>query len=170
MNFIYFIKWIKLIIPKFQKGHIFCFQSIFLFSKQNSYFLYCCCCSFAKSSPTLCDPVDYSMPGFSVLCLPWVCLNSCLLSQWCYATISSSVTVFTPSLNLSQHQGLLFSVRGFYIISAFFTSSLFSASMTLSTELKRFWTPTFTLLNRSWELSIYSPMIHLPRGKNIERY
>ena len=30
-----------------------------------------CCCSVAKSCPTLCDPMDHSMPGFPVLhCLP----------------------------------------------------------------------------------------------------
>ena len=28
---------------------------------------YCCCCSVAKSCPTLCDPKDYSTPGFPVL-------------------------------------------------------------------------------------------------------
>ena len=27
---------------------------------------FCCCCSFAKSCPTLCDPVDCSRPGFPV--------------------------------------------------------------------------------------------------------
>ena len=27
----------------------------------------CFCCSVAKSCPTLCDPMDWSMPGFSVL-------------------------------------------------------------------------------------------------------
>ena len=28
---------------------------------------HCCCCSVAKSCPTLCNPVDCSMPGFPVL-------------------------------------------------------------------------------------------------------
>ena len=28
---------------------------------------FCCCCSFAKLSPTLCDPMDCSMPSSSVL-------------------------------------------------------------------------------------------------------
>ena len=26
----------------------------------------CCCCLVAKSCPTLCDPTDYTLPGFSV--------------------------------------------------------------------------------------------------------
>ena len=28
---------------------------------------HCCCCSVTKSCPTLCDPMDCSMPGFPVL-------------------------------------------------------------------------------------------------------
>ena len=32
---------------------------------------FCCCCPVAKSGPTLCNPMDCSTPGFSVLhCLP----------------------------------------------------------------------------------------------------
>ena len=34
-----------------------------------------------------------------------VCSNSCPLSQWCQATISSSVAPSPPALNLAQHQG-----------------------------------------------------------------
>ena len=37
---------------------------------------------------------------------PWVCSNTCSLSQWCHPTISFSVTPFSSFLNLSQHQGL----------------------------------------------------------------
>ena len=37
---------------------------------------------------------------------PRACSNSCPLSQWCHPTISSSVVPFSPTFNLSQHQGL----------------------------------------------------------------
>ena len=37
---------------------------------------------------------------------PRVYTNSCPLSRWCHATISSSVVPSPPSFNLSQHQGL----------------------------------------------------------------
>ena len=37
---------------------------------------------------------------------PRVYSNSCLLSRWCYPTISSSVVPFPPAFNLSHHQGL----------------------------------------------------------------
>ena len=54
-----------------------------------------CCCSVAKSCPTLCNPMDCSAPGFPVQLSPWVCWNSCSLSWWCYLTISSSATPFS---------------------------------------------------------------------------
>ena len=44
----------------------------------------CCCCSVTKSCLTLCDPMDCSTPGYSVLHYLSVCLNSCPLSLWCY--------------------------------------------------------------------------------------
>ena len=37
---------------------------------------------------------------------PRVCSNYCLLNQWCYLIISSSVTPSPFAFNLSQHQGL----------------------------------------------------------------
>ena len=44
----------------------------------------------------LCNPIDYSVPGPSVLHhSPGVCSNSCPLSQWCYLTISSSAAPFS---------------------------------------------------------------------------
>ena len=61
-----------------------------------------CCCSVAKSCPTLCNPMDCSTPGFPVLHF-WVSLNSCPLSQGC---ISSSVPPSPLAFSLSQHQGL----------------------------------------------------------------
>ena len=40
-------------------------------------FLYLCCCSFAKSYPTLCNPMNGSTPAFTALQLsPGVCSNS----------------------------------------------------------------------------------------------
>ena len=47
---------------------------------------------------------------------PGACSNSCLLSQWCHPTISSSVTPPSPpAFNLSQHQS-------FFPMSQLFTS------------------------------------------------
>ena len=55
-----------------------------------------CCCSAAKSGPALCNPMDYSRPGFPVLhYLPGFLSDSSPLSQWCYLTILSSGTFFS---------------------------------------------------------------------------
>ena len=37
---------------------------------------------------------------------PRACSNSCPLSWWCHPSISSSIALSPPALNLSQHQGL----------------------------------------------------------------
>ena len=55
-----------------------------------------CCCSVAKSCPTICDPMDCNTPGSPVLhCLLEFVQNSYQLNQWCYLTISSSVAPFS---------------------------------------------------------------------------
>ena len=65
------------------------------------------CCLVANSCPALCNPMDFSTPGFPVLHYLPVCATSCPLSQWCYPTISSSAACFSfSSFSLSQHQGL----------------------------------------------------------------
>ena len=55
-----------------------------------------CCCSVAQSGPTLCDPMDGSMPGLHYLSLTVSqSSNSCPLSRWCHPTISSSAAPFS---------------------------------------------------------------------------
>ena len=55
--------------------------------------------SVAQSCPTLCNPMDCSMPGFPVHHqLPTACSNSCPSSWWCHATLSSSVIPFSSCL------------------------------------------------------------------------
>ena len=57
----------------------------------------------------LCDLVDCSTPGFSVLPRPGACSNSCPLSRWCHPTISASVAPFSSGLQsfpASGSQGL----------------------------------------------------------------
>ena len=66
-----------------------------------------CCYSVIKAYLTLCNPLDCSMPDFSVFhCLlefAWIHVH---LSQWCYLTISSSAIPFSFAFNLSQHQSI----------------------------------------------------------------
>ena len=66
-----------------------------------------CCCSFSKSSLTLCDPMDCHTPGFPVL------HNFPEFSQTQAHRVSDAIQPShplsppsPPALNLSQHQGL----------------------------------------------------------------
>ena len=66
---------------------------------------------------TLCDPMDWSRPGFPrLLPTPKICSNSCASSQWCHSTISSCHPLLflpspsPPAFNLSQHQSVFQSV------------------------------------------------------------
>ena len=55
------------------------------------------CCSLIKPCPTFWDLMGCSISGCPSL-FPGVCLNSCLLSQWCHLIISSSVIPFSSCL------------------------------------------------------------------------
>ena len=60
----------------------------------------CYCCSVTKSCLTLCDPMDYSMPGFPV---------RHFLPEFAQTHTQPSCPLASPSplaLNLSRHQGL----------------------------------------------------------------
>ena len=64
------------------------------------------CCLVARLCPTLCDPMDCSIPGFPVL----HCLQEFVQTHvhWVSDAIQPSDVLLSPSpLNLSQHQGLL---------------------------------------------------------------
>ena len=67
----------------------------------------CCHCSVAKLCPTLCDPMNYSTPGFPLLYyLPEFAQTHV---HWVNDAIQLSHPLsshFPPALNLSQHQGL----------------------------------------------------------------
>ena len=55
----------------------------------------------------LCDPMDCSMSGLSCPSpSPRVCSDSCPLSPWCCAIISSSFILFSSCPQSFQHQGL----------------------------------------------------------------
>ena len=65
------------------------------------------CCSVVKSCPSLCDPVDFSMPGFPLH--HYLPEHAQTHVHWVSDTIQPSHPLSTPSppdLSLSQHQGL----------------------------------------------------------------
>ena len=69
-----------------------------------------------KSCPTLCNPMDCSTPGLPVLqYLLEFAQTQCPLSQWCWLTISSSVTPFS---SCPQY----FLASGYFPMSWLFTS------------------------------------------------
>ena len=66
-----------------------------------------CCCSVSQSCPSLCDPVDCSMPGFPVLHLPELVQTHV---HWVSDDIQPSCPLLSPSppaFSLFQHQDLL---------------------------------------------------------------
>ena len=73
----------------------------------NNYILVCCCCSFAKSSPALCNRMDCSTPGSSVLI--YLLEFTQIHVRWVGDTIQPShpLPLSSPfAFNLSQHPGL----------------------------------------------------------------
>ena len=80
-------------------GRFLTYWAIYLFCEFTGQFFWwsaritCCCCSVTKSCPTLCNPMDCSMPGppfpYHLLELAQVYVH------WCHPTISSSVTLFS---------------------------------------------------------------------------
>ena len=71
-----------------------------------SYLIYCCC-AVAKSCSTLCDPMDWSMPGFPVFHYLWEFAQTHV--DWVGDAIQPSYPLSPASpfaLNISQLQGL----------------------------------------------------------------
>ena len=60
-----------------------------------------CCHSAVQSCPTLCDPVDCSTPGSSVLCISRSLLRLMSIELMMPSNISSSFAPCPPALNLS---------------------------------------------------------------------
>ena len=58
--------------------------------------------SVPQSFLTLCDPMDCSTPGFPAHQTPGINSNSWPSSLWCHPTISSSVVIFSSSLQFFQ--------------------------------------------------------------------
>ena len=94
--------------------------------------LCCCYCSVAKSSQTLCDPMDCSTPGFPVLhYLPELAQTRV---HWDGDAVQPSHPLSSPSLpafSLSQHQGLFQWVSSLHQVAEYWSLSF---SISLSNE------------------------------------
>ena len=69
----------------------------------------------AQSCPTLCDPVDWSTPGFPVHHRLPELTHLCSSSQWCHPAVSSSVVCLSSCLQS-------FTSSGSFLMSQFFAS------------------------------------------------
>ena len=90
-------------------------------------FLLDCCCSVAQLCLTLCDPMDYSTPGFPGHYL-WQFAQTHVRSRVSYAIPPSHPLSLPspPALNLSQHQGLFQWVSSLHLIPAQMSPLLWS--------------------------------------------
>ena len=107
---------------------------------------------------------------------PWVCSNSCPLSQWCYPTISSSVVTFSfcpwPSpASVSFPVSQLFASRSLSIRTSASASALpMNIQGWLPSELTGFISLLWKLLSKVlssttiWKLQFFSTHSWQPRG------
>ena len=132
------------------------------------------CCSVAGLCPTLCDPVDWSMPGFPVL--HHLLISRSLLKLmsiwWCHPTISFSVVAFSSCLQSFPSSGYfpmsrLFASSGQSIgvsalasvlpmnIQGWFSSGLTGLISLLSKELSRVFSSTTVQRHQFFGLSLF---------------
>ena len=94
------------------------------------------CCLITQSSLTLCNPMDGGPPDFPVLhSLPKFTHNSCLLSQWCHPTISSSAV---PFISCPQS----FPASGSFPIGRLFVSGLVNKYINMNLAISYYLNPT----------------------------
>ena len=115
----------------------------------------------AQSCPTLCDPMDCSMPGFPVHDqLPELAQTHV---HWVGDAIQPSHPLLSPSpptFNPSQHQGLFlisqFSLSSFTFIKRLFSSSLLSAIRVVPSAIWGYWYFSW----KSWFQLVLHPAQH----------
>ena len=101
--------------PSIHDYFFFFFINFFLEYNIHSIYFMCCCCSAAQLCPTLCDLMNCSRPGPSVLQQHPELAQTHILRWWCHQTISSSVIPFSSCL-------WSFPESGCFPMSQFFTS------------------------------------------------
>jgi len=89
-----------------------------------------------------------------------ICSNSCPLSQWCYLTISSSATLFSLCLHLSQHQGLFQWVSSSHQVAKILELQHHSFQWVLSVDFLLDWLIWYPCCRRDFQESSPAPQIH----------
>ena len=98
-----------------------------------------CCCSVAKSCLTLCDPTDYSTPGFPVLHRLSEFAQTHV--HWISDAIQPSHSLWpplSPAPKLSQHQSLFQRVGSLYQVAKVFELQLQHQSFQISFRIDWF--------------------------------
>ena len=133
--------------------------------------------SVAQPCPTLCDPIDSSMPGFPST--PRACSNSRPSSRWCHPTIPSSVVLFSPSL-LSCPASGSFPMRPFFASGSHSTAVSASESV-LPVNIQDWfplgWTGWISLQSKGlsrvfsnttvWKCQFFGTQLSLPSNSHI---
>ena len=119
----YFFKW--LIMINIQNLYVFSVHN--LMSLEISIYLWQGCCSFTRLCPTLCDPMNCSTPGFSVL--PYLLEFVQTPGHW----ISDAIQPFHPLMPPSPLTSILPSIR------------VFSSESTLHIRWPKYWSFSFSI-------------------------
>ena len=130
-----------------------------------------CCCSVTQSCPTLCDPMDWSLP--CALPSPGACSNSCPSSWWYHPTISSSVVPFSSSLQSLPASGsfllsLLFAL-GSQNIGAWASASVLVLPMNIQDWFPLGLTGLISLLSKGLNSLVLS-LFYCPTLISIQDY
>ena len=111
MAWLVFMDWVISYTLEWE-GYSNYFGEVRIFRNLATAYSFCCCCSFAQSCLNLCDPMDCSTPGFSVL------HHLLELAQahvhWVGNAIQPSRPLSylsPPAFYLPQHQGLFQAVN-----------------------------------------------------------
>ena len=113
-----------------------------------------CCCSDTQLCPTLCHPVEQARlpcPSLS----PWVCSNSCPLSQWCYPPTSTSMPLKSPAL-----AGRFFITSATFVVQSHSRVRLFVTPWTVALPASLSFTISWGLL-KLMSIELGMPSNHL---------
>ena len=119
----------------------------------------CCCCSVAKSCPTLCNPMNCSMPGFPVL--HYLPESAQIHVHWISDSIQPSHLLSSPSLlalNLSPDQDLFQWVGSLHQVAKVWRFSLSTSPSNEYSGLTSFRIDWFDLL--AVQGTLKSPLQH----------
>ena len=140
----------------------------------------CCCCSVAQLYPTLCDPIDCSMPGFLSFTVSWSLLKLMSIKYvmpsnhlvLCYPlflppSIFPSVRVFSNESRIRwpKNWSFRFSISPSNEYSDWFTLGLIGLISLQSKGLSKVFSSTTV-----WKYQFFASLLHGPTLTSIHNY